>query len=462
MEKINLERTDYPDDKIVFFAMPYETKTVSDGSQQNFNELFDTVYAPAMVDLELIPERADRIFGTSQGVLEAAWRGIQRAGLVVVDFSTRSADVALEFGWAMCLHKRVVALAENIDDVPTDVRGLLRPITYSFSWSGTSKMRIELMDRVRQALSEPTSAEMTFKPLEGHAEPSRAQIVAVDPECVIVRDLRTRRYAELRKDDVDYRREIPVDMTARFKQDREIDGTIIIESDGRCRFSQRVGQRNPWPELKAGYPQGRVFTTRVVNRTPGGAFVAVAHDVNGFIPRADLQLGAEVEVVVINVDPDRQRIVLALAQQHAGPAPMTPQDAYPQQGDRGPGTVRRIEVSRGFALVELDAYPGKKGLLHYRNMSSELWSAFQAGSVTEGHRLTVQVRDVRPSLKNPAFMEFALQEVESSESDAAAVDVVEAADDFTEAAVDVVEAAADVVEAAVDVAEAAVEGEPTA
>ncbi|GAA3745317.1 putative RNA-binding protein with RPS1 domain [Spinactinospora alkalitolerans] len=415
MEKINLERTDYPDDKVVFFAMPYETKPISDGSRQDFQELYEHVYAPAAMDLGLTPRRADLIFGTGQGVLEAAWRGVQGAGVVVVDFSTRSADVALEFGWAMCLHKRVVVLAENLEDVPTDVRGLLRPIIYSFHGMGTSKMSRELKDQLRQALSEPASAEMTLKPLEGHAEPSHAEIVAVDPECVIVRDLHNRRIAEMRKDDVDYRREIPKDMTTRFKVGRELDGTIIMESDGRCRFSQRVGQRNPWANLKAEYPQGHVFTSRVVNRTQAGAFVAVAHNVNGYLPGADLQPGTEVEVVVINVDPDRQKIQLALAQQATVSASLSSSDDYPKVGERGPGTVCRIEVSRGFVLVELDGYPGKKGLLHYSNMPPELWTAIQDGSVSLGHRLTLQVREVRPSVRNPANREFALQVVEHGE-----------------------------------------------
>ncbi len=401
-----LHRTEYPNDEIVFFAMPYGRKPVSDGSEADFNDLYNTVYAPAVRSLGRTPERADEVYGTTQGVLEATWRAIQRAGVVVVDFTTRSPDVALEFGWAMCLHKRMIVLAENLEHVPTDVRGQLRPIRYSFDWAGISKMREELTEQLRQVLQEP-AAEMTLKPLEG-AEPGRAVVEKVDRESIIVRDVRTRRVAEMHKTDVDYRSEVPSDMTKRFREGMELDGTFITEPDGRTRFTQRAGQRNPWPDLQAAYPPGRVFSSRVVKvTTAGGAFVAVAHEVNGYIPPAEahaagLQVGQAVEVVVLSLDPERQRISLTLANRPAASRAPAPTGSYPQVGERLDGTVTRVEPERdgrgGYLLVRLDDWPRlpRPAILHCSAMTPLLREAVNAGLVENGHQLTVEVIDVDP------------------------------------------------------------------
>ncbi|MFI9025605.1 S1 RNA-binding domain-containing protein [Streptomyces sp. NPDC053560] len=424
MDKIKIERTDRPDDNIVFFAMPYGRKSAAGGPERDYDDLYDNAYAAAVRDLDLTPCRADSIFGTSQGVLESAWRGIQQAGVVVIDFSTRSADVALEFGWAMCLHKRMIVLAQDIErDVPTDVTGLLRPIQYSFDGTGIPRMMQDLKAHIRQALAEPVGTEMTLKPLEGHAEQDRAEVLIADRDHVIVKGARTGRIAEMHKQDVDYLRDVPVDMSKRYPVGREVSGTFVTEADGRPRFSQRVNQRNPWPDLQNSYPKGHVFVGRVVDIKPAGAYIAVAHGVNGLLPgaqtrAADLQLGMEVEAVVTGVDADRQRIHLALSRQPAPPAGRPAADTYPRYGDRQVGTVTRVVPEQsggggGYVLMTLQDWPNLPlaAFLHCSRMTPELRTRMNSRLLAEGDTLPVEVIQVHPSRKNPPFHEVKVRDL---------------------------------------------------
>src|ERR1700677_407310 len=129
----------------VFFAMPYGTKRVTeDGEPFDFDSLYQKVFVRAAQECGMTPDRADHIFGTTIGTLDAVWDGIQRAEIVVVDFTIRSADVALEFGWAMALGKRMVVLTQNRDDIPTDIKGRIRPLVYSLGGAGGVDLMVGL------------------------------------------------------------------------------------------------------------------------------------------------------------------------------------------------------------------------------------------------------------------------------------------------------------------------------
>jgi small subunit ribosomal protein S1 len=86
-------------------------------------------------------------------------------------------------------------------------------------------------------------------------------------------------------------------------------------------------ESNPWHQLADKYPIGARLTGRVRNLTEFGAFVEVEEGIDGLIHISDmswskrlahpsdvLKKGDEVEAMVLNVDPESQRLSLGLKQ----------------------------------------------------------------------------------------------------------------------------------------------------
>ena len=86
-------------------------------------------------------------------------------------------------------------------------------------------------------------------------------------------------------------------------------------------------ESNPWHELTERYPIGSTLTGKVRNLTEFGAFVEVEEGIDGLIHISDmswskrlnhpsevLKKGDEVEAMVLNIDPDNQRLSLGLKQ----------------------------------------------------------------------------------------------------------------------------------------------------
>ena len=86
-------------------------------------------------------------------------------------------------------------------------------------------------------------------------------------------------------------------------------------------------EANPWHQLADKYPIGSRLTGRVRNLTEFGAFVEVEEGIDGLIHISDMswskrlkhpsevvKKGDEVEAMVLNVDPDNQRLSLGLKQ----------------------------------------------------------------------------------------------------------------------------------------------------
>jgi len=86
-------------------------------------------------------------------------------------------------------------------------------------------------------------------------------------------------------------------------------------------------ESNPWHQLTEKYPIGSCLTGKVRNLTEFGAFVEVEEGIDGLIHISDmswskrlqhpsevLKKGDEVEAMVLNMDPDNQRLSLGLKQ----------------------------------------------------------------------------------------------------------------------------------------------------
>lgn len=92
----------------------------------------------------------------------------------------------------------------------------------------------------------------------------------------------------------------------------------------RISLSLKRLEADPWEEAMRDFPEGSRLTGRVVRLQPFGAFVELTPGVDGLIhisnfntpervshPRAVVQVGDEIEVEVLRVEPERRRIGLA-------------------------------------------------------------------------------------------------------------------------------------------------------
>jgi len=98
------------------------------------------------------------------------------------------------------------------------------------------------------------------------------------------------------------------------------------EGEKRISLSTKALQKDPWEVVEERFPVGEVVGGRVTRLEPYGAFVEVAPGLEGLVhvselasdrrvahPRDVVQLGQDVQVRVLNVDPVKRRISLSLA-----------------------------------------------------------------------------------------------------------------------------------------------------
>jgi len=102
---------------------------------------------------------------------------------------------------------------------------------------------------------------------------------------------------------------------------------VVLNCDAGARrisLSLRRTQRDPWEDVESKYPRGQVVAGTVTKLTDFGAFVKLEDGVEGLVhvseidwghvnhPRDVLSEGDEVEVKILNADPEERRISLSI------------------------------------------------------------------------------------------------------------------------------------------------------
>jgi hypothetical protein len=83
---------------------------------------YQHIYEPAIRKAGLRPIRADAdIFGTGK-IIDQIWSGINAAKVLVAELTSRNPNVFYELGLAHALHKPVVLISANGEDVPFDLK----------------------------------------------------------------------------------------------------------------------------------------------------------------------------------------------------------------------------------------------------------------------------------------------------------------------------------------------------
>lgn len=159
--------------------------------------------------------------------------------------------------------------------------------------------------------------------------------------------------------------------------------TKVIEVDrkrGRLILSERAAEKEARQakraELLASLEEGSILKGRVINLADFGAFIDVG-GVEGLVhlselswkrvnaPADILEVGDEVEVYVLNIDQDRERLALSL--KRLEPDPWTIIDEYYQVGQLLEATITKLTKYGAFARLE-DDY-ALEGLIHISELS---------------------------------------------------------------------------------------------
>ena len=157
----------------------------------------------------------------------------------------------------------------------------------------------------------------------------------------------------------------------------------------------------PWTDIDKKYPVGSRAKGKVVSITNYGAFVELEKGVEGLVhisemswtrnirhPSKLVSIGDEIEAVVLNVDPEEEKISLGMKQIDEDPWLSLPMK-YPA-GTRITGKVRNLTSFGAFVEIE----PGIDGLVHVSDMSWTRRVEHPSEIVQKGQDLEVLILDI--------------------------------------------------------------------
>ncbi|RKR02469.1 SSU ribosomal protein S1P [Kushneria sinocarnis] len=160
----------------------------------------------------------------------------------------------------------------------------------------------------------------------------------------------------------------------------EINVKVLKFDRERNRVSLGLKQlgEDPWINIKDRYPEGMKVDARVTNLTDYGCFAELEEGVEGLVhvsemdwtnknihPSKVVQVGDDVQVMVLDIDEERRRISLGIKQ--CTPNPWEEFSARYNKGDRVAGTIKSITDFGIFIGLE----GGIDGLVHLSDIS---WS----------------------------------------------------------------------------------------
>jgi small subunit ribosomal protein S1 len=163
-----------------------------------------------------------------------------------------------------------------------------------------------------------------------------------------------------------------------LKVDQTVEVKVLEFDLARERISLGMKQlsANPWSQAAQKYAVGSKVKGEIVNIMPYGAFVKLEPGIEGLVhisemswtrsiqhPSEVVQLNQPVDVVVLEINPDKQEISLGMKQAETNPW-MHVGEKYPP-GTKIKGKVRNMTTYGAF--VELEE--GIDGLLHVSDMS---------------------------------------------------------------------------------------------
>ena len=192
----------------------------------------------------------------------------------------------------------------------------------------------------------------------------------------------------------------------------EVEAKVLRFDRERNRVSLGLKQLgdDPWVDIKRRYPERTRIFGKVTNITDYGAFIEIEEGVEGLVhvsemdwtnknihPTKVVQLGDEVEAMILDIDEERRRISLGIKQCH--PNPWEEFAATHNKNDKVKGQIKSITDFGVFVGLE----GGIDGLIHLTDLSwgragEEAVRDFKKGDELEAVVLAVDPERERISL----------------------------------------------------------------
>ncbi|SDC11526.1 30S ribosomal protein S1 [Acinetobacter boissieri] len=206
---------------------------------------------------------------------------------------------------------------------------------------------------------------------------------------------------------------------------QEVTVKVLKFDRDRNRVSLGLKQlgEDPWLAIMNRYPKGSIVKARVTNLTDYGCFAEIAEGVEGLVhvsemdhtnknihPSKVVQIGDEVDVMVLEVDEERRRISLGIKQTRANPW-----EEFSKNHDKGEKVSGTIKSITDFGIF-IGLPGGIDGLVHLSDISwneqgEEAIRRYKKGDTVEATILSVDAEGNRISLgikqlNNDPFNDF--------------------------------------------------------
>ena len=196
----------------------------------------------------------------------------------------------------------------------------------------------------------------------------------------------------------------------RIDQEVEVKVLSIDRDRGKIALGLKQMEASPWESIEDRYPIGSKVSGTVVNIVSYGAFVKLEDGIEGLVhisemswtrrinhPSEMVSIGEEVEVVVLDINREKQEISLGMKQTEVNPWELVA-EKYP------PGTIiegKLRNLANYGAFIEIE--PGIDGMLHVSDISwtkkiSHPNEAFRKGDAVRCIVLEVDEQKQRVSL----------------------------------------------------------------
>ncbi len=193
---------------------------------------------------------------------------------------------------------------------------------------------------------------------------------------------------------------------------QELDVRILKFDRERSRVSLGLKQLgdDPWVNVVDRYPEGTKTKARVTNLTDYGCFAELEDGIEGLVhvsemdwtnknvhPSKIVQLGDEIEVMVLDIDSERRRVSLGIKQ-----CTMNPWEAFAQDHQKGDKISGAIKSITDFGIF-IGLPGGIDGLVHLSDLSwnesgEEAVRSFTKGDEVEAVILAIDGERERISL----------------------------------------------------------------
>ncbi len=182
------------------------------------------------------------------------------------------------------------------------------------------------------------------------------------------------------------------------------------EETGRISLGMKQLGDDPWKDVAAKYTVGERFKGRVTNIADYGAFVELQEGIEGLVhvsemswtkknvhPGKIISTSQEVEVVVLDVDPEKRRISLGLKQTQENPWKKYADER--KIGDEIEGEVRNVTE---FGLF-VGLTPEIDGMVHLSDISWEDNSEEALKAFKKGDMVKAKILDMSPDKERVAL-----------------------------------------------------------